>query len=80
MQTSDFNWFVQHLDELYNKFGSCFLSIRDKSILGQYCSYAEAVAETSKKYPIGSFIVQQCGKDERAYTNYISSMNFSNHS
>lgn len=76
MQTADFNWFVENIDELYKEFGACYLSIQNKKVLGRYNSYAEAVNETSKSIPLGTFIVQKCGESKEAYTNYISSMNF----
>lgn len=76
MQNSDYQWFLDHFTELYNEYGSVYLAIKDKKVLGVYHSYAEGVTATRKKEPLGSFIVQKCGADESAYTNYISSMAF----
>lgn len=76
MQTSDFKWFIENLSNLFNSYGTKFLAIKDKRILGAYNSYAEGVKETIKTEELGTFIVQQCGVDESAYTNYISSFDF----
>ena len=77
MQSSDFEWFILNMPALYAKYGDCFLAIKDKTILGHYPTYASAVANTKKHEELGTYIVQQCGPDETAYTNYISSFNFS---
>ncbi|MBR4549245.1 MAG: hypothetical protein IKO83_04920 [Oscillospiraceae bacterium] len=76
MQERDFAWFVKNMPSLYKKYGDCFLAIKSETVLGSYQSYASAVNETRKSEPLGTFIVQQCGSDETAYTCYISSINF----
>ncbi|MBQ6425763.1 MAG: hypothetical protein IJJ92_03040 [Clostridia bacterium] len=76
MQSDDFKWYKEHLNELFNQYGTRFVAIKEQKVLGSYSTYAEAVKETQKKEELGSFIVQQCGKDESAYTVYISSINF----
>ena len=54
--------------------GVSYLAIKNKTVLGSYSSYAEALHETEKSEPIGSFIIQFCNGNETGYTNYISSM------
>ncbi len=76
MQESDFKWFLENYNELFKQFGEVYLAIKNKTVLGSYNSYAEGVLSTMKEEPLGSFIVQKCGRDESAYTNYISSMVF----
>lgn len=69
----DFDFFIENYEKLYQKYGHKFLVIRNQEILGSYDSELSAINITSEKYPIGSFIVQECNGDESAYTNYISS-------
>ena len=76
MLTSDFQWFLANYKELYSKYGESYIAIKDKKVLGKYNSYAEGVRETQKTEQLGTFIDQNCGKDESAYTNYISSTCF----
>ena len=76
MQSSDYNWFVDNHVELFQKYGSVYLVIKNKTVIGSYNSYAEGVRAASLYEEPGSFIVQRCGGDESAYTNYISSMFF----
>lgn len=69
----DFDFFIAHYDEFFQKYGHKFIVIRLKEVIGIYDTEVDAVNETSKKYPIGTFIVQECNGDESGYTNYISS-------
>lgn len=76
MQNMDFNWFVENHEKLFAEYGSSFIAIKNKTVLGVYDTYGNAVRETSQTEELGTFIVQRCGADESAYTCYISSMNF----
>ena len=76
MQENDFRWFLEHFSELFEKYGNTYVAIKNKTVIGIYASYAEGVRHTSLTEEIGTFIVQRCGENESAYTNYISSMNF----
>ncbi|RHS92203.1 hypothetical protein DW904_22275 [Ruminococcus sp. AM42-11] len=42
------DWFYYHHEELYKKYGECYLSIRklDNIIIGSYKTYREALRET----------------------------------
>lgn len=69
----DFDFFLENYDELFKKYGHKFIVIKNKTILGVYDTEVDAINATSKTYPIGSFIVQECNGDESGYTNYVSS-------
>lgn len=69
----DFDFFLEHYNELFEKYGRKFVVIKNKNILGVYDTEVDAINATSKTYPIGSFIVQECNGDESGYTNYVSS-------
>ncbi len=73
----DFVWFKEHYVELQNKYGNAFIAIKNKQVLGVYSSYAEGVAHTAKSEELGTFIVQECNSQHKAYHCCISSMNFS---
>lgn len=70
----DFVWFIDNYLDLHKKYGTCYLAIKNKKILGVYQSYATAVNETSKSEDIGTFIVQYCNGEESGYTNYIATI------
>lgn len=73
MQDRDFQWFLEHYDELYEKYGRAYLAIKNSKVLGAYPTYAEGVRATEKTEELGTFIVQLCDGTEAAYTNYILS-------
>lgn len=69
----DFSFFVENYDKFYEEYGKCFITIRNKKVLGIFRTEEEAIDITSSKYEIGEFIVQECNGDESGYTNYITS-------
>lgn len=71
-RTEDFLWFVENYKSLYEKYGLCYLAVKDKTILGSYDNPRTAVDETCKTYPHGSFIVQLCNGRASGYTNFIA--------
>ena len=76
MQDSDFNWFKEHLSELYKQYGDSYLAIKNKTVIGRYASLVEGVKITTETEELGTFIVQHCTQNESGYTEYIYSMNY----
>ena len=72
---NDFHWFLENYNSLYKQYGHKFFAIRNKKILGIYNGMREALDETSKQYPLGTFVVQECNGDESAYTASIVTVN-----
>lgn len=70
---NDFNFFLNHYNEFYKKYGHCWIAIRHNEILGIYKSIQEAIDILSNQYELGEYIVQECNGNETGYTNYISS-------
>lgn len=56
------DWFYYHHEELYKKYGECYLSIRklDNIIIGSYKTYREALRETLFYYDVGEFNIYHC--------------------
>ncbi len=67
----DFDFFLSNYDELFQKYGKCFLAIRDRQILGSYLTVREAIDDLAPEYPLGSYILQECDGTENAYTTRI---------
>ncbi|MCQ2551481.1 MAG: hypothetical protein MJ146_04765 [Clostridia bacterium] len=65
MKEKDYNWFLDNYENLYEKYGSKFIAIKDEKILGVYDSFFDAV---KKNNSIKDFIVQRLDKDKSAYT------------
>ena len=58
-QDRDYEWFVQHHEELEKKYTGRVVAIFDEQILGDYESEGEAAEATIKTHPLGTFIVQR---------------------
>ncbi len=76
MQDADYKWYEENCKELYERYGDSYIAIKDRTVLGSYATYAEAVRHTSQKYELGSFIVQKCADSVEANTVYIASAHF----
>lgn len=69
----DFDYFIENYKDFYQKYGHKYIAIKNKTVIGVFDTESQAIGEISKKYPLGTFIVQECNGDESGYTNYISS-------
>lgn len=72
-RTKDFEYFLENYNKFYKDYGHKFIVIRNEQVIGVYESAIDAINNTSKTHPIGTFIVQECNGDESGYTNYVSS-------
>lgn len=52
------------------------LVLRGEKVEGVYGSALEAYLDAGKKYPLGTFMIQNCQPGPGAYTVTISSMNW----
>ncbi|MCD8082401.1 MAG: hypothetical protein LUE86_02460 [Clostridiales bacterium] len=75
-RVEDFNYFLAHYDEFFKQYGEAFIAIKEKKVLGVYDSIGTAVGETTKQYPRGTFIVQECNGTESAYTDCFHNCQF----
>ena len=71
-RNQDFYFFIDHYDELFKKYGHKFFVIRNKEILGVFDDLGTAVDETTRVYPLGTFIVQENTGDESGYTIWVN--------
>ena len=63
-----FAFYRAHQDELVEKYQGRVVVIKDNIVLGAYGSELEAVRETSKFHPLGTFLVQRCEPGTESYT------------
>jgi hypothetical protein len=57
---TDFAFYLAHQAEFLQKYAGRVLAIRDGVLLGDYADELSAVAETTKHYPLGTFLIQRC--------------------
>ncbi len=73
-QHSDYLWFLDNCSDLHKQHGDCFLAIKNKTVIGVYSTYAEAVRKTKTREKLGTFIVQECTSSPDCYTARVASV------
>lgn len=66
-RNADFDFFVQHYNDLFNQYGHCYLAIKNKQVLGSYASVSDAIDDLSSEYEMGTYIIQECSGSHDAY-------------
>ena len=69
----EFEFYIANQDELVGQYSGKVIVIKDQCVIGAYTSVAEAVRETSKLHPLGTFLVQKCEAGTQAYTQMFHS-------
>jgi hypothetical protein len=64
----EFQFYLDHQDELVAKYNGRVVVIKGEEVIGDYADEMEAVSETRKTHPLGTFLVQRCTPGEEAYT------------
>ncbi len=65
----EFNYYLEHQDELIKEYNGKFIVIKDDTVIGEYESELEAVEEASKRHELGTFLVQKCVPGSESYTH-----------
>lgn len=73
MLEKEFKYFLDHQDELVEKYKGKFVVIKDNEIIGVYDSEIEAVDQTRKKHKLGTFLVQECQPGTDSYSEVYHS-------
>lgn len=74
MFKEELDFFKSNQEKLVEEFGGKILVIKGSEVVGAYLSPLEAFIEASKKYEIGSFMIQPCIAGSDAYTVTISTL------
>ena len=64
----EFQYYLEHQNELVKQYNGKFIVIKDNEVIGAYDSELEAVTETSKQHELGTFLVQKCEPGTSSYT------------
>lgn len=70
---AEFQYYLDHQDELVEKYDGKVIVIKDQKVIGDYESDIEAITETQKEHPIGTFLVQRCSAGSEGYTQHFFS-------
>jgi hypothetical protein len=71
MQKQDYEYFLQNTDQFYKQYGHKYLAIKDQGILGVYSTFNEALKNTLKGEPLGSFLIQECLENREQAVHYF---------
>lgn len=69
----EFNYYLEHQDELVEKYKGKFVVIKNQQVIAAYESELDAIQETSKQHELGTFLVQKCEPGRESYTQMYHS-------
>jgi len=69
----DFQFYLDHQDELVERYEGKYIVIKDGEVLGAYDNELAAIVETQKSHPLGTFLVQLVSRGSAAYTQTFNS-------
>ncbi|MFH1092114.1 MAG: hypothetical protein V1742_11160 [Pseudomonadota bacterium] len=65
---NEFQYFLDHQNELAEQYQGKVLAIKDHTVIGAYDSALEAFRKTSEDHEPGTFLIQHCDYGEDIYT------------
>ena len=68
MLKEEFEYYLEHQDELLQKYNNRYIVIVGSKVVGDYASNEEALIEAKKTYKLGDFLIQKCTDGDSAYT------------
>ena len=68
MLEQDFQYYLDHQEELVSKYNGRILVMKDKRVMGDFADFFEAYEWAANRYDPGSFIVQRCSAGMKDYT------------
>ncbi len=69
----DFEYYLEHQDELVRKYNGKYVVIKNQEVLDAYDDIETAVNETAKNHELGTFLVQRCSPGKEDYTQTFHS-------
>lgn len=64
----EFQYYLDNQKELVKRYKGKFIVIKNSQVLGAFDTELEAIQETQKKHPLGTFLVQRCEAGKESYT------------
>ena len=75
----EYKYYLDHYDELLKQYDGKVLVIVGEQVVGTYDSERKAYYAAADKYPLGTFLIHKCSKDQKTYTvRYHSHVRVSN--
>ena len=78
MLKEELQYYIDHQQELVEKYEGKFIVIKEKKVIGVYDTLEDAYIEAQKEHELGTFLIQECLPGEDSYTQtYHSRVLFS---
>lgn len=74
--SKEFNYFIEHQDDLVKRYPGKVVVIKDCKVIGVYDAELDAINETKKTHAVGTFFVQACKPGKESYTQTYHSRVF----
>jgi len=68
MLEKEFDYYLEHQNELLKKYNNRYLVIIGESVVDDYDNLEDALEQSGKKYKLGTFLIQECTEGDSAYT------------
>jgi hypothetical protein len=68
MLEKDFQYYLDHQNELLQKYTGRFIVIKESQVIGDYSSELEAINTTKEHHEIGTFLVQKCLPGDESFS------------
>ena len=65
---SEFQYYLDHQDELVKEYNGKFIVIKDSEVIGVFDDELEAIQTTAERHQLGTFLVQKCMPGSDNYT------------
>ena len=73
MLEKEFQYYLDHQDELIKKYDGQYIVIVGDKVVGSYDMQRQAYDETIKEHEEGTFLIQYCSPGEESYSHVFHS-------
>lgn len=73
MLEKEFQYYLDHQDEIVEKYNGRYVVIVGEKIVGDYADDLEALLESQKEHKLGTFLIQKVTPGDEAYTKRFHS-------
>lgn len=73
MLEKEFEYYINHQDELLRIYNGKYVVIKGEEVIGSYDSIEDAYTESEKIHELGTFLIQLCEPGDDAYTETFHS-------
>ena len=73
MLEKEFQYYIDNQDDLVKKYNGKYIVIIGNEVVGYYDNEVDAYIDSTKKYELGTFLIQLCSPGKDSYTQTFHS-------